>query len=174
MMPKALTILLVSFVFFGAAAAPTVEPTLDQYRSWEELTSEPKFVPYELAIQCAIPTKRQVELAREKYGTHYGRYIRVYANPAAASALRSDESKTFPEGSVIAKEKLSTPDDPRPEGVAFMVKRAMGQFPESDGWEFLYRPAGTAKASFDGCIRCHRVGGRKDYVFSQYVPRVTR
>ena len=91
----------------------------------------------------------------------------VYANPPAVSALRDDRVRTFPVGSIIAKEKRDSPQA-RADGVAFMIKRPDGQFVESGGWEFVYRAKATGTGSYDGCITCHRVGGKKDYVFGRY------
>jgi hypothetical protein len=91
-----------------------------------------------------------------------------YANPLAAAALKDEHTTLFPVGSIIAKEKLKEPQDARAEGVAFMIKRPKGQFVESDGWEFLYRPAAAGQGDYTGCIACHRTGGTKDYVFGRY------
>jgi hypothetical protein len=140
---------------------------LEAYRSWKALTPEARLVPFELAIQCAPITAEQLDKARKGNGPHTSRWIRVFANPLAATALQDQRSRVFPVGAVIAKEKLRAPDDARAEGVGFMIKRPKGQFVESDGWEFLYRPAGPEKASYEGCIACHRAGATKDYVFGR-------
>lgn len=82
--------------------------------------------------------------------------------------MRDDKNVTiFPEGAVIAKEKLRAPEDTTAEGVAFMTKRSAKQFPKSDGWEFSFRPARTA-AAYEGCVACHRAGGEKGSVFGRY------
>jgi hypothetical protein len=68
---------------------------------------------------------------------------------------------------MIAKEKLVAPQDDRTEAVAFMIKHPKGEFVESDGWEFVYRPVGSTTPVYDGCVACHRAGGKKDYVFAK-------
>lgn len=143
------------------------DSTLESYRSWAPLTPEATLVPYRLAIQCARVTEAEVEAAQKSHGPHANRWIRVYANPLAESALKDARTTVFPVGAMIAKEKLRDPGDAHPEGVAFMIKRSQEQFPGSDGWEFLYRPA-AEPGSYDGCIACHRAGGHKDYVFGRY------
>ena len=91
----------------------------------------------------------------------------VYANPIAAAALRDHNVTVFPEGAVIVKEKLRASEDPKAEAVAVMTKRSVKDFPNSNGWEFSFRPTETTP-TYEGCIACHRAGGRKDYVFGQY------
>lgn|SRR5215471_8056607 len=161
-------------ILVGVAAALQVapgggatDPALESYRSWTRLTPDAVLVPYRLAIQCARVTDAQVEAERKTHGPHTNRWIRVYANPLAESALADARVTVFPAGAMIAKEKLRDPGDAHPEGVAFMIKRPQGQFPRSDGWEFVYTPAADS-GSYDGCIACHRAGGRKDYVFGRY------
>ena len=159
-------------VVVGVVRAPAqtidVDATLQSYRGWKDLTPAPQFVPYELAIQCANVTPEQLERARKNHGPHTNRWIKVYANPLAAAALKDPSTKVFPVGSVIAKEKLEALQDTRTDGVAFMIKRPKGQFVESDGWEFRYRPPRAGGGDYKGCIACHRAGATKDYVFGHY------
>lgn len=158
-----------AFTALGAGASATdSDEDLDAYRSWKALTPVATSVPYELAIQCAPVTDEQLLKAQKSHGPHTGRWIRVYANQVAATALQDSRSGVFPVGAAIAKEKLRAPDDRHTDGVAFMIKRPKGQFVESDGWEFLYRPVGPEKPSYNGCIACHRAGATRDYVFGRY------
>lgn len=141
---------------------------LTSYRSWELLTPAPRAVPYDVSLLCMIPTDDQMKMAGKKHGIHAWRWIKVYANPTAAAAWRDERVKVFPVGSMIVKEKLTARDDSEAEGVAFMVKHPKGRFDKSGGWEFIYKPGSTRQSSYDGCINCHRVGGKRDYVFGQY------
>lgn len=166
---SAILLVAVALTAVGAGASATdSDAGLEAYRSWKVLTPDARMVPFELAVQCAPVTDEQLEKARKRYGPHTGRWIRIYANPLAATALQDKRSRVFPVGAVIAKEKLRAPDDARADGVAFMIKRPKGQFVESDGWEFQYRPAGPEKPSYNGCIACHRAGATRDYVFGDY------
>lgn len=163
-----LTMALAFTVLVTAAGKTGSDVDLDAYRSWTALTPDATLVPFELAIQCAPVTDAQLDRARRTHGPHTNRWVKVYANPLAAAALRDGRSRVFPVGAAIAKEKLRAPDDARPEGVGFMIKRPEGQFADSHGWEFVYRPAAQEKASYSGCIACHRAGAAKDYVFGRY------
>lgn len=166
---RATNLILISIVAIcvGTINSAATGRAADDYRSWPLLTTEAHRVSPALAIQCAPVTPEQLERERKIHGPHADRWIKVYANPIAAAALRDKNVTVFPEGAVIVKEKLRAPQDTNPEGVAFMTKRSTKDFPKSDGWEFSFRPAGTA-AAYEGCIACHRAGGKKDFVFGQY------
>lgn len=73
--------------------------------------------------------QRRLRAAKKAYGVHAERYVRVYANPVAVTTLLDPTAKQFSPGAIIAKEKLNTPSDDVPEGVAFMIKHAAGRFP---------------------------------------------
>lgn len=162
-----LVLVLAATVLLAGQSAKSTDDPLANYRKWKSL-AQARMVPFELAVQCAPVTETQVEKARKTFGPHTYRWINVYANPLAASALQDPLAKTFPVGAVIAKEKTLAPGDRNAEAVAFMIKRPKGQFVESDGWEFLYRPVKTETANYDGCITCHKASGTKDYVAGNY------
>ena len=142
---------------------------LEKYREWTQLLKSPYQVPMELWLRCMAPTPVDWARARQKYGPHTERYIRVYGNQAAAQAVSAREKRPFPQGAVVAKEKLARSPDGRAEGVAFMLKREASQFPETGGWEFVYYPAsGEARRTHEACASCHRAAASTDYVFGQY------
>lgn len=135
------------------------------YKQWTPLLKSPHQVPTELWLLCRAPTPSELDAAREKNGPHAGRFIRVYGNQSAVAAVSDRERKPLPPGAVIAKEKLSG----SLQGVAFMVKRKASQFPETDGWEFLFYPAsGDGRRTHEACASCHQSAASKDYVFGQY------
>lgn len=138
------------------------------YRSWT-MTAKPRTVPREMAMACAPPSA--FGDLEERYGPHAERWIRVYANATAASAMKEPKRIAYPAGSIIVKEKLVSPEDAAPEGVAFMIKHEKGKFTDSGGWEFLYYPSGPAAAKvaeYKGCTTCHRAGAKRDYVFGTF------
>jgi len=143
---------------------------IDEYRSWKAITPHQEGVPFDLSVRCVPATKAEFKEASKRHGPHTDRWIMVYANPLAAAALQDKEAKVFPVGSMIAKEKRG-PLWGKPaeaEEVAFMIKRPKGQFVESGGWEFSFKPRPRRGATYDHCISCHRTGGSKDYVFGRY------
>lgn len=129
------------------------------YRSWAMTTAEPHIVPPEAAAACA-PSSAFLD-DEEKYGPHASRWLKVYVNETAAAAMRNREDLTaYPEGSIIAKEKLVHPTAEDAEGVAFMIK-------DGERWEFLYYPSTGKAGEYDGCVSCHR-GARRDSVFATF------
>ena len=145
-------------------ATSAIPPRLADYRSWTQLTSGPRLVPYALATACLSSSVQQAD-ARKTHGPHANRWVAVYANRLAVEALKTKDG-VFPAGAVIAKEKLSAAESSEPDGVAFMIKHDKGEFAKSGGWEFVdYSAAGPA-SSYRHCVDCHRTGGTKDYVFN--------
>jgi cytochrome P460 len=149
---------------------------LSAYRSWKPLIKTPFEVPYELWIQCVAPSRQDLESARTAHGPHAQRVIQVYANRDAERTAKNKNASPFPAGSILAKEKLTktTGGDTEFSGVAFMIKRSAGQFPETGGWEFLYFPAGgDSKTLQQSCGGCHKTAPR-DYVFADYLNKKTQ
>ena len=166
-----LVMLAVGAVVVTVAASDGVGKLPDKlagYRSWKA-TAKPRAVPPDMAMACSPPWA--FLNMEEKFGPHARRWIRVYANASAASAMEKPDLTKFPVGSIIVKEKLLGPEASSTEAVAFMIKHEKGKFTASGGWEFLYYPtAPSAKKAdeYDGCVTCHRVGGKRDYVFATF------
>ena len=139
------------------------------YKEWTQLLKSPYQVPMELWLLCRAITPPDWAAARKKYGPHTERFIRVYGNQSASPAVSNRERRPFPQGAVIAKDKLSGSPHGTPEGVAFMIKRKESKFPETAGWEFLYfPPSGNARRTHEACASCHRAAAKTDYVFGDY------
>lgn len=148
---------------------------LSAYRSWKPLIKDTFEVPYELWIRCVAPTQQDYDSARAAHGPHTQRFIQVYANRDAQRVMKNMNTAAFPAGSIIAKEKLIGTAGGGAEfaGVAFMIKHAGDQFPETRGWEFRYYPSGDAKSLQESCGGCHKTATR-DYVFADYLDKKTQ
>jgi hypothetical protein len=152
---------------YGAGKPLGLPDEFVSYRAWPLLLKTPHQVPLELAIRCAAPKPADWAEAMKKHGPHTQRYVRVFANPVAAAALRA--GGPLPVGSVIAKDKLVDPQDDTPEGVGLMVKRPDARLGATGGWEFLYFPAvGDRRETHEHCAACHRAATMTDYVFGSY------
>src|SRR5437773_1783235 len=73
------------------AADPTLPSSLSGYREWKALVASPLPIPFQLAQLCA-PALRggpppPTAADKQTHGPHAHRWVRVYANPAAAAAL---------------------------------------------------------------------------------------
>jgi hypothetical protein len=158
-----------TFISSSQGGDADLRADLAGYRQWTQLLKVPYQVPLELWMRCVAATPPDWKAARENYGPHTERFIRVYGNPTALASLPASAKAPFRLGTVIAKEKLSkTPHGPA-DGVAFMVKRETSAFPESGGWEFLYYPSsGDGRTTHQACASCHRRARSRDYVFGDY------
>jgi hypothetical protein len=142
---------------------------LADYKRWTQLLKVPYAVPLELWIRCMAPTPADWEAARKKYGPHTKRFIRVYGNSTALEAVSKAARPALPVGSVLVKEKLPTSPHASPDGLAFMVKHPVSDFPETGGWQFLYFPSSAGRQQTqEACASCHRTASANDYVFGQY------
>lgn len=141
------------------------------FESWEPLTKRPYPVPWELAIRCTMPTPDDWESARKEHGPHTQMYIQVYANPIALSAIKNGTRINFSSGAILAKAKLSGPNDRVPNAVGFMVKGDPNRFPLSVGWEFLYYPSDNKDQNLghESCATCHKTSAATDYFFGSYL-----
>jgi hypothetical protein len=152
---------------YGAGKPLGLPDEFASYRTWPQLLKTPHQVPLELALRCAAPKPEDWALAARKHGPHTQRFIRVYANPKAVTALRAGQS--LPVGSVIAKDKLVNAQDETPEGVGLMVRRSDAKLAATGGWEFLYFPAGGSRQeTHEQCAGCHRAARASDCVFGSY------
>src|SRR5215510_3790548 len=76
------------------AAAPVAKPersvaeVIGGYRQWTRVNPVPEFVESKLAIQCAAPTAKRIEL--EQSNPHNGRYITVYVNEPGKKTMMRD------------------------------------------------------------------------------------
>ncbi len=168
-----LGMVVLAWLCLGAMSTSPIElpASLSGYRTWRSLTPDAIQVPPPLAALCRPLSKSEFEKAHaaasKPYGPHSSwPYVRTYANPIAIRGLTDPEGGTFPPGSILAKEKLPRAKDCPAQAIAFMIKHAVGEFPESGGWEFQYHPT-SAGATYATCIECHRGGTSRDYVFGR-------
>jgi hypothetical protein len=156
-------VLVGSLALLGAAERPalSVPASLAAYRSWWQPHKQPVAVPTQLWELCVAPSIKS-------HGPHVDRFLRLYINQIGQAAFR-DGLGSFPQGTVIAKEKLAAADSKAPEGIGMMVKHASpSSFDSTGGWQFLYYPeAGTRDQVQEHCARCHASAKGRDYVFSR-------
>jgi Cytochrome P460 len=83
----------------------------------------------------------------------------------------------LPVGTVVVKEKLSSPDAQTPELLTIMIKRNKGFNPSCGDWEFLvYEGDGKreqARGRITHCISCHSTYTKTDFLSRNYaLPRL--
>jgi hypothetical protein len=134
--------------------------------SWIQVNAEPYQMPAPVAALCAPGTGLQ-------QNPHASAYITVYVNKVGRDAMFAKETQRFPEGSMIVKEKYSTPEDRKPLLYTIMRKRGAGYNPTGGDWEFsVVGPNGTqvqAIGKLENCQSCHVGKSESDFVFRPYV-----
>ena len=91
----------VGALWFGAFGAGQenrlgLPPEFAGYRQWSQLLKSPYQVPMELWVLCRAPATVDWAAAREKYGPHTERFIRVYGNAEAVAAVSDPARRPFP------------------------------------------------------------------------------
>ena len=91
----------------------------------------------------------------------------VYANSIAREAMLT--KTTFPQGSILVREKFAPPNAPSPELLAVMLKRAPGFNRAGGDWEFLTLDGAATKIrkrqKKGSCLQCHASQKDRDFVF---------
>jgi hypothetical protein len=164
------------------ASPPEPAKVADVARDYAKLTSmtkEPVYVNPVLAMLCRGASQRDVENAAKKFGPHAHTSVRIFMNRLAADAFNA-KAGTYPEGSIIVKEKRAmgydTNDNTGREraetksGVGGMIKRAKGFDAEHGDWEYFYfeDPAKIESGKIASCEQCHAGAAGKDYVFGNW------
>jgi hypothetical protein len=159
----------------NAAARPSPANSVKEiagYRDWFKVNPAPEVMQAKTALLCAAPTA-----GNRIYGPdnpHHEKYITVYVNAVGRPAMMEEAKPSFPEGSVIVKEKLPDKSSRTPELLTVMIKRGKGFNDESGDWEYMVTDgSGTkveAQGKLENCQGCHQANRQKDYVFRTYLP----
>ena len=157
------------------AARPSPDNSVKEiagYRDWFKVNRTPEVMEARTALDCAAPTA-----GSRIYGPdnpHHEKYITVYVNEVGRQAMMEQAKPSFPEGSVIVKEKLPDKSSQTPELLTVMIKRGKGFNNDSGDWEYMVTDgSGTkveAQGKLENCQGCHQAKRQKDYVFRTYLP----
>jgi hypothetical protein len=152
---------------------------IKDYKKWRVVNPQSYRMESEVAVMCAAPSRAPVEKIslksshRSSHPSTKDKFIRVFVNEKGRYAMFLSNELSFPEGSVIVKEKLPTPDSTKPELLTVMIKRRAGYDPKKGDWEYLVTD-GVGKKVYErgkinNCQRCHVTQSASDYVFRPYV-----
>jgi Cytochrome P460 len=98
----------------------------------------------------------------------------AYVNDLARESMFGKGTARFPTGSIIVREKLSTPTAPSPDVLVVMVKREKGFNSKANDWEFLTVSGDLKKIEKrekEGkCQQCHASEAKNDFVFRYPMP----
>lgn len=97
----------------------------------------------------------------------------MYVNATGHPTYVSEDVTSFPEGSIIVREKLTNRNGWIPELLAVMMKRGKGFNRAGGDWEYLvFDGAGTEvreRGNLAGCNSCHARQKESDFVFRAYL-----
>ena len=143
------------------------------YKDWAKVNPQPVLMETRTAILCTAPTLTRGQDVNGQTNPHHRKYITVYVNEAGRKAMTEQSKPQFPEGSVIVKEKLSSPSSKTPELLTVMIKRENGFNPENGDWEFMVVDGGATKieqGKLESCQTCHQAMPKTDFIFRSYLP----
>lgn len=147
-------------------------PLIAGYKQWTRVNPVPNVFHSQIAIQCVIPRVQQSQM--EKANPHRDKFITVYVNNIGRHAMMQEKVPHFPVGSVIVKEKLTTPSSSEPELLTVMTKREPGYNLRNGDWEYMAMDGSGTKAQARGrlesCQGCHTLVKHTDYVSRNYLP----
>ena len=140
---------------------------------WTKVNAEPYRMSAIVNTLCALPSKQRLE-AERKANPHAEAFITVYVNNAAREAMFAKEPQTFPQGSVIVKEKIGNHfEDGKPLLYTIMRKREPGYNPSLGDWEFAVVGSNGKDVQgigkLENCQNCHRTKRVSDFVYRTYV-----
>jgi hypothetical protein len=92
----------------------------------------------------------------------------VFVNEPALQTI-SKKAVSFPEGSIIVREKPSQAADGKPEVLSVMIKRERGFNPDGGDWQFLLINGAGTKVKLHqktgACLDCHKSQAQTDFVY---------
>ncbi|HEX7294426.1 MAG TPA: cytochrome P460 family protein [Pyrinomonadaceae bacterium] len=152
--------------------------SLTDTTNWTKVNAEPYRISSELDRLCGRPLTKEgfskMYAEERKRNPHAATYITVYVNAVGRSAMFTKDSPSFPEGSVIVKQKNEK--YPYEENILLytvMRKRERGYNPAVGDWEFnvVNADGSTVAASgkLENCQACHVKNPSSDFVFRSYV-----
>jgi len=139
------------------------------YKTWTKVNDKPQIMWSEVAALCRAPTDREIE-----NDIHNNKYINVFVNTIGKDEMMTKKFPVFPRGTIIVKEKLSTPDSRTPELLTVMIKKEKNFNSENGDWEYMTVNGAateiTARGKLVSCQSCHAADKPTDYVSRKYLP----
>jgi Cytochrome P460 len=143
------------------------------YKHWTKVNGVPQLMPQRVAAACALVVSRSGVVIDGSGNSHRDKYFTVYVNEAGREAMLTQKVPTFPEGTIIVKEKLPTKESETPELLTVMFKRSKGFNAVSGDWEYaVLDGSGTkvdGRGKLENCQACHIANQDTDYIFRTYL-----
>lgn len=173
--PHSITILAVTIlcVFNTASAADRKIPedekiwdcVMNHRKDMVRVTQKPHYVTWVGSPLCRRPNM----YPHTPHGEHW---IHVFVNPVGMNTMATGIG-TYPEGTIILKQKFLDAEGTKTEFYTGMRKREIGYNPEMGDWEFFTLNSGgytvTARGKIESCMDCHSNYKTTDFVSRQYL-----
>ncbi len=149
--------------------ADTVPAEIRGFNLWPPVTEKPVSVSSELWTLCVAPPHPEWKAMNS--GPHKDGAISVRVNEIGRRLFMNEPNPVFPEGTVIVKEKLLSPEDTKPDSLGIMIKR-------TSGWEFAFVDhagrVSRGREQLANCYDCHAAMTATDGVFRSYLAKQQR
>ncbi len=171
-------IVFVALMFFVVACAvpltnnasqndsDTLEKIVREYSNWTALFETPRNVSFFLMALCRLQTPAEESYLQSEHAQYF---VQVFVNPGGAQTMAQTGARTFPEGTVIVKEKwarderfLKNDSASKPAGLGIMLK-------DQSGWQYAYVDefgvVTRDPKQLEHCAACHNTQSERDAVF---------
>jgi Cytochrome P460 len=144
------------------------------YKNWTKISKDNFTMNATTSSLCASPGKMTPTKGSDiENSPHKDKYINVYVNSIGKDEMLTKKNPKFPVGTVVVKEKLTSPDSQTPELLTVMIKRKKGFNPEVGDWEFMTLNGAatevTAKGKLESCQTCHLDYKQNDFITRTYL-----
>lgn len=145
-----------------------IDSIIEDYPNWTRLTAEARPVGPSLWMLCRLPTPKEQAFMDSVHGAYY---LNDYVNDIGLAAMTTERYPRFPVGTVIVKEKLTSPTDTAPHALGIMIKHEDGYDPTTNDWAYWYwlAPDVLVRDNDNYCADCHREAALTDSVFRPYL-----
>ena len=141
------------------------------YNKWIKVNDKAQVMDYLVGSACQgrfDPNQDYPETKSDSKNPHSGKYINVYVNSTGQDEMLTKKYPKFPQGTIVVKEKLSSPDSKTPELLTVMIKREEAYNAEVGDWEFLtfngQATKVTSRGKLENCQACHLGYPSQDFV----------
>jgi hypothetical protein len=167
-------IFLIGMAAVGTAIAGTVSNSEDLLSPIAQRSEKLVCVmdkPHRMSPQVAVICGPAASIPKPE-GPHTGKFYHVYITKSGLGILKEAKG-TYPEGTVVVKEKFSNSEGKNTELFTAMVKREKGFHPDGGDWEYFVISGDSKKITQSGkiqsCMECHDTYSSTDYVTRDYM-----
>lgn len=153
----------------AVVGAPVSDEQLEAFAAHRSdlvrMTHQPQLLMPELSISCVAP------VIGHSSASGVPEYYHLYVSEPGVVVMKTGQG-TYPEGTVVLKEKFPDASANTTKLFTGMIKRQKGFNPEGGDWEYfvLSGDAKTvqARGTISSCVACHSIYRSTDFVSRAY------